>query len=259
MNLILYFTGTGNCLHSARCLAQELGEAQLIRLCKGLDVEQLNKLIGEATTVGIVVPTYAGTIPFFVEEHLAQLNWNSTTAYVYSVATCGGSVLATHMALEVLLRKKGNRLDHSFTLTYPSNFQIMSAPEDEGTSLKRIELAEEELRKVASSVRFHEKERVKINGFLLWLANTSRNLVMKKDKDRHYYSQDHCISCGLCAKVCPVENIILVQGRPKWGGNCETCMACLEACPVVAIQYKEKTKTYGRYLNPKIKVQDLVR
>ena len=50
-----------------------------------------------------------------------------------------------------------------------------------------------------------------------------------------------CISCDLCAVVCP-ENAILSNGKKyvvdHW--SCTLCQICIEACPVDCIKMIEK-------------------
>ena len=55
--------------------------------------------------------------------------------------------------------------------------------------------------------------------------------------DEPFHSTDACISCGKCVSVCPLQNITLEDGRPKWHGNCTNCDACFHHCPRNAIQY----------------------
>ena len=62
-----------------------------------------------------------------------------------------------------------------------------------------------------------------------------------------FYSTEECISCGKCVKLCPLNNIELVDGKPKWGEKCTHCMACICRCPKEAIEYKTKTKGRNRY------------
>jgi len=68
-----------------------------------------------------------------------------------------------------------------------------------------------------------------------------------------------CTGCKLCEKICPMHNIIMVDNRPQFGGNCERCLACIQWCPMKAIEYKELTQKRKRYTNPNIKASDLFR
>jgi MinD superfamily P-loop ATPase len=41
----------------------------------------------------------------------------------------------------------------------------------------------------------------------------------------------------MCQSVCPVNNVKICNGRPKWLHKCELCMACINYCPQKTIQW----------------------
>jgi ferredoxin len=66
-------------------------------------------------------------------------------------------------------------------------------------------------------------------------------------KDKRFRSTDKCTGCGDCVSLCPLINIKLEGGRPKYGGNCTHCMACICGCPEKAIEYGGATVKRERY------------
>lgn len=50
-----------------------------------------------------------------------------------------------------------------------------------------------------------------------------------------HVNETRCVSCGKCVELCPLNNIILTDGKPIWGNDCTHCMACLHRCPTEAI------------------------
>ena len=63
-----------------------------------------------------------------------------------------------------------------------------------------------------------------------------------------------CISCGICAKVCPTGTISLSgDGKPEWADSCVQCVACIHRCPVRAIEYGKISLKKGRYHHPGFK------
>jgi ferredoxin len=76
--------------------------------------------------------------------------------------------------------------------------------------------------------------------------------------DRSFRVDAKCIGCGICAQICPVDNIRLVEGRPVWQHHCETCLACYSWCPQAAID-GDIVSYNERYHHPSVKLSDMLK
>lgn len=257
MNLILYFTGTGNCLHCGKIIKEKIDNTQLTRIDIYTDLKKLQENILKAEKIGIILPVYAGTLPYMATNILRKIKF-SKDKYIYSIATCAGSELSIHYDIKKLIKKTSNRtIDNFFTLTYPSNFQTNMKPKDLGQVEETINKAEVDLEDIIEKIKMQEKAPLKNKRIISFLADLSLKIAVRKDRSQNFYVDERCIGCTICKKICPSKNITIIENKPNWSVNCEACMACIGACPTKAIQYKEKTKNWGRYLNPKIKTHEL--
>ena len=64
-----------------------------------------------------------------------------------------------------------------------------------------------------------------------------------------FHRDSRCVGCGKCAAVCPLNNIAMEDGRPKWGGSCTHCMACVHRCPHQAVEFRKITVGKNRWYN----------
>jgi len=78
------------------------------------------------------------------------------------------------------------------------------------------------------------------------------------ESDKSFYAEENCSKCGICEKICPVNNIILIEGIPQWQHKCQQCLACINFCPEKAIQFGIGTLKTQRYHHPEITVQDII-
>ena len=62
-----------------------------------------------------------------------------------------------------------------------------------------------------------------------------------------FHTDERCIGCGKCEKLCPLANIKIVDKKPTWGNSCTHCMACIGNCPTEAIEYKNITQNKEKY------------
>ena len=49
------------------------------------------------------------------------------------------------------------------------------------------------------------------------------------------------------ADHCPMGNITMENGKPRWHGDCTNCMSCYHRCPQNAIQFGSATEGKGQY------------
>ena len=76
--------------------------------------------------------------------------------------------------------------------------------------------------------------------------------------DRSFRSDEKCNGCGICARVCPVNNIEMTGKKPVWQHRCENCIACYVWCPKEAIS-GEIVVYNERYRHPGVRLSDMMR
>ena len=92
-----------------------------------------------------------------------------------------------------------------------------------------------------------------------WLGSVINPAAMKRfpREDRKFSVTGKCTHCGLCARLCPVGNIAMEDGTPRWQGRCEQCFGCINWCPTAAIETGWTTRGRPRYHHPEVKAADL--
>ena len=95
---------------------------------------------------------------------------------------------------------------------------------------------------------------------MLWkLFGTSASWWYLKNRlkfDNMTVDATKCVSCGICADICQMENITIVDGKPTFGTNCASCLGCFHWCPESAIRAGKLTLDNNkRYVNPNINLQ----
>lgn len=83
-------------------------------------------------------------------------------------------------------------------------------------------------------------------------------LVTRGSKGLGLTASDACTACGICAQVCPTENIELQGKTPVWGDRCVTCFACLHWCPVHAISLGGLDMGITPYHHPDVTLAEIM-
>ena len=247
--MIFYYSGCGNSKFIAQSIAEAFGET-LVFIPEAQRNGSLEYSLAEGEMVGFVYPIYSWRPPHLVEEFVKDLKLNGKPSYVWTAVTCGDNVGETEKIFRKALENKGLNLNAAFCFKMPNtyvNMMGMSVDKPEVAS-EKIAKAKEKLPNVIELIKNHTDYSDMIKGaFPRFKSNVIGSGFYKWASDEPFFATDDCFSCGLCAKVCPMQNITLENGRPVWHGNCNTCDACYHHCPKHAIQYGKATKGKGQY------------
>ncbi|WP_420493334.1 EFR1 family ferrodoxin [Segatella copri] len=234
--VVLYFTGTGNCLYVARQLAGKEGEI--------LSIPQLmrkKQFEIEADEIGLVYPIYGHMPPYMVREFIKKAQLKAE--YKFAVLTYGMRKCNAVEIWDGISRKAGNVFDYIGTIIMVDNWLPNF---DMNEQMKIDKHIPENLAKITSDLsnrrRWHEpvtqEEREQHEGFMS-LSGLDPEVGFLMKADRSFRVTDDCIRCGICTYVCPRGNYQLTGQGVKMQGDCEFCFACIQNCPQRAIQFKK--------------------
>lgn len=222
--VVLYFTGTGNCLYVARQLAGKEGEI--------LSIPQLmrkKQLEIEADEIGLVYPIYGHMPPYMVREFIKKAQLKAE--YKFAVLTYGMRKCNAVEIWDGISRKAGNVFDYIGTIIMVDNWLPNF---DMNEQMKIDKHIPENLAKITSDLsnrrRWHEpvtqEEREQHEGFMS-LSGLDPEVGFLMKADRSFRVTDDCIRCGICTYVCPRGNYQLTGQGVKMQGDCEFCFACI--------------------------------
>jgi len=254
---IYYFTGTGNSLKIAKSLSEKLKECELIPIAK---VWEEDNHASTSEKVGFIFPLYYAGLPKIVHDFISKIELTKSS-YFFAVVTNAGDINTTPLQqIETILNAKSKTLSAGFFVVMPNNYILGYDIHSEARQKEFFKEAKKKIDTIHDAVEknennlgkdFFEKRRIKSEKF----NKTFRESVNESDKS--FYAEETCTSCGICVKVCPVNNITLVEDKPLWQHKCQQCLACINFCPEKCIQFGDKSLKTQRYHHPEITVNDI--
>ena len=245
--MILYFSGTGNSEYTARRIGKEIDD-EVINLFDKIRTIDYSDMKSERPWV-IVVPTYARRIPHIVRDWLEKTNFSGNKG-IYFVMTCGGSIGNAGKYLETLCTEKNMNYCGCAEIVMPENYIALFSTPTEDQALQIIERAESVIDNTALHIKNGDKLPKRDISFGDKMNSGIINALFYPVfvNAKKFYATENCVSCGKCVNVCPLKNIRIENGKPKWGDHCTHCMACICKCPKEAIEYGKHSKGLPRYI-----------
>lgn len=113
--IVLYFTGTGNCLYVARQLAGKDGEVMSIPQLMKRGIYEI-----EADEIGIVYPIYGHMPPYMVRQYINKARLKAD--YKFAILTYGNRKCSAVEIWDGIARRAGNAFDYICTLIMVENW-----------------------------------------------------------------------------------------------------------------------------------------
>jgi ferredoxin/flavodoxin len=265
MTAIYYFSGSGNSLAVAKDLAQALGATlePMAQYSSGLTLPH------DAEAVGFVFPSHDFQAPAFVQSWLGKVSGLEGT-YVFAVMTYGIFSGRGMRKFADLVAERGGRLAAGFAVMMPHN-GIGSRLQPTDVRARLLAARRTRCREIVATVTERREatpdSESAVVGFLRnrsWkmlpgLFRFVGVLVRNGEKGLFYNADENCNGCGICARVCPVGNIALSEGRPVWGEDCVSCFACLHWCPQQAARLSTRDlRIDHQYQHPDVRVREMM-
>lgn len=247
---ICYFTASGNCLYVARRIGGEL-----------LSIPKLmrqDEICIEDDAVGVVCPCYNAEMPMMVRAFMERARIK--TDYFFFVYTYGAGFGEAYAHAKLAAEAAGLTLSYVNAVQMVDNFIPYFDMQEQIDTLPGKNV-EKQLDVICADIAAGKTVDVKITPFTkAQMAMYHKRLAerwLRKETALEYTVNDDCICCGICAKVCPANNITVTDEGVTFSDHCEVCYACLHNCPQHAIHMPLEAGT-KQFRNEHITLNDII-
>lgn len=232
----LYLSGTGNTKHCIEKIISELD-------CKAKTIPlESNYAINEIKSNDIIIlgyPVQFSNAPFMVRDFIQQHSDIWKNKKILCVATMGAFSGDGAGCTARLLKKYGAEILGGLHLQMPDSVcdskLLKKTPE---RNRKIIINTDNKIEKTVKTIKSGKYPQEGIN-ILYHIAGLFGQRLWFYKKTTGYTNKlkinNSCIGCGLCSKICPMQNIKIENFKAIPDSKCTMCYRCISHCPQKAI------------------------
>lgn len=243
---VLYFSGTGN----SRFIADRFAE-KMDAECHSIEEKtDFSALLHRVDTVAVVYPIYGSCVPRimreFVERHMEAFKEKKLIIFCTQMMFSGDGA----RAFARLIPHCEGRILYAEHFNMPNNIcNFRLFPMNEKELVNKPKKAEKRLDEICEDIRNGVVKKRGWNAFSTLLGRTQNVAYPRmEEKARHsFHADDSCTKCGLCVRICPMNNLEIVKGQLVQKDNCTVCYRCVNACPRQAATVYLKAKPKRQY------------
>ncbi|MGL5379641.1 EFR1 family ferrodoxin [Clostridium sp.] len=253
---IFYFSSTGNSLYVSKKIKEKIEDTEIVSINKALKENKFD--FTNEKEIGFVFPLHSFGLPIVVREFIKKIRLKED-CYVFAIqVTGGGRSKASFEDINNLLANNNVKLTTIYEVKYVSNYIRAGRDATKDRAKEAFYKAEAEIEKIIPKIKDKENNSKNIRGEISHKLIHKMWMNLYKSKDKGFNVDDSCIGCSICERICPTNNIKLVDKTPMWNGQCVDCMACINNCPKNSINIGKKTQKKSRYRNSEIKLEELL-
>lgn len=233
----IYFSGTGNSRYVAEMFCNEYDETT-----KALSIEDDNiiEAVRNEEMLVFAYPVQYSTVPKILRDFIIENNelWESKKVFV--IATMGLFSGDGAGILGRLLQKYGAAIIGGLHLKMPDSIgdeKVLKRPLEKNKEL--VKNAEQKISKSVQLLKSGKPTQEEIGVLYRMVGFFGQRLYFghktKEYSDMLCVDTDKCIGCGKCEKLCPMNNIKIVDKKVAQNNRCTMCYRCINNCPMQAM------------------------
>ncbi|MEI6092383.1 MAG: EFR1 family ferrodoxin [bacterium] len=248
---LYYFSGTGNTLLVCRKMKETFEKNGVETKLYAIEKE-VPATVNLKSCIGLAFPVAVFTTYPLVMKFINGLPQAEGTK-VFMVDTMGGFSIGIRSIIKSILNKKGYNPIACSQVVMPDNFWPSAEKEVQNPTIvkKGVTAASKYADDILNGTTqwdqfpFVPKAIYALSQFLFTLPSFRKKTIK--------FNKAKCVKCGLCAKLCPVDNITMHE-YPVFNGKCEVCVRCNSFCPTGAL-YRKKD---GEHVYRAVKPEELI-
>jgi NAD-dependent dihydropyrimidine dehydrogenase PreA subunit len=234
--IVLYFSGTGNTEYAAMCFAKAM-------VCDCVSIEDeidFKVLLDKHETLAIFYPIYGSAVPMimrrFVNKYQSEFKGKQLIIFCTQVMFSGDGA----RAFTDLLKETPHQVIYARHLNMPNNISnlwllpVKNHPAIDNQLLK----VRKQIQRDVQAIHNGNIRKVGFAFISKWLGFLTQRYffqLIEKKAQKDVRIQKTCIHCGLCVKICPMNNLIQDSIGIQQKGQCTLCYRCVNQCPKGAI------------------------
>ncbi len=233
----VYFSGTGN---TKFCIEKFVSEIDIDANCVSIEDKNCINEIQANNFIVLGYPVFYSSLPKIMKNFLIDNKQLFKGKSIFIIATMGlfsgdGAGVAARLLKEVNPEIIGGL--HVLMPDSICDEKVLKKSSDDNKQIiqkacEKISMATNKIKGGLAPQEGLSKSEQLMGLFAqrLWFGHMTKNYSSKLK-----ISEEQCIGCGKCVKLCPMNNLMFTNSTVSQKGLCTLCYRCVNACPKQAI------------------------